>query len=34
MDSVIANAILDNVLHHAHVVNIPEKVYIINDYYA
>ena len=33
MDPVIANAILDRVLHHAHVVNITGKSYRLKDYY-
>lgn len=33
MDPVIANAILDRVLHHAHVVNIPGRSYRLKDYY-
>lgn len=34
MDPVIANAILDRVLHHAHVVNITGKSYRLKDYYS
>lgn len=33
MDSTIANAILDRVLHHASVVNITGKSYRLKDYY-
>lgn len=33
MDPVIANAILDRVLHHAHVINITGKSYRLKDYY-
>lgn len=33
MDPVIANAILDRVLHHAHVVQITGKSYRLKDYY-
>lgn len=33
MDSVIANAILDRVLHHGYVVNILGKSYRLKDYY-
>ena len=33
MDSVIANAILDRVLHHAHVIHITGKSYRLKDYY-
>lgn len=32
-DSTIASAILDRVLHHAHVVNITGKSYRLKDYY-
>lgn len=32
-DTTIANAILDRVLHHAHVVNITAKSYRLKDYY-
>jgi len=32
-DPVIANAILDRVLHHSHVVNITGKSYRLKDYY-
>lgn len=34
MDPVIANAILDRVLHHAHVINITGKSYRLKDYYT
>ena len=34
MDPIIANAILDRVLHHAHVVNITGKSYRVKDYYS
>ena len=34
MDPVIANAILDRVLHHAHVIHITGKSYRLKDYYA
>ena len=33
MDPIIANAILDRVLHHAHVVHITGKSYRLKDYY-
>ena len=33
MDPVIANAILDRVLHHAHVTHITGKSYRLKDYY-
>ena len=33
MDPVIANAILDRVLHHAHVIHITGKSYRLKDYY-
>lgn len=33
MDSVIANAILDRVLHHAHVIQITGKSYRLKNYY-
>lgn len=33
MDAVIANAILDRVLHHAHVVHITGKSYRLKDYF-
>lgn len=33
MDPVIANAILDRVLHHAHVVQITGKSYRLKNYY-
>ena len=33
MDPVIANAILDRILHHAHVINITGKSYRLKDYY-
>lgn len=32
-DPVIANAILDRILHHSHVVNITGKSYRLKDYY-
>lgn len=32
MDAVIANAILDRVLHHAHFVHITGKSYRLKDY--
>ncbi len=32
IDPVIANAILDRILHHAHVVNIPGKSYRLKEY--
>ena len=32
-DPVIANAILDRVLHHAHVINITGNSYRLKDYY-
>lgn len=32
-DVVIANAILDRILHHAHVINITGKSYRLKDYY-
>ncbi|WP_455714889.1 ATP-binding protein [Anaerosporobacter sp.] len=31
-DPVIANAILDRILHHAHVFNIADKSYRLKDY--
>lgn len=34
MDPVIANAILDRVLHHAHVVQITGKSYRLKEYYG
>ena len=34
LDSVIANAILDRVLHHSHVVHITGKSYRLKDYYS
>ena len=34
MDPVIANAILDRILHHAHVINITGKSYRLKDYYS
>ena len=34
LDPVIANAILDRVLHHAHVIHITGKSYRLKDYYA
>ena len=33
LDPVIANAILDRILHHAHVINITGKSYRLKDYY-
>lgn len=32
-DPVIANAILDRILHHSNVINIPGKSYRLRDYY-
>lgn len=34
MDPVIANAILDRILHHAHVIHITGKSYRLKDYYS
>ena len=34
MDPVIANTILDRILHHAHVINITGKSYRLKDYYS
>lgn len=34
LDPVIANAILDRVLHHSHVVHITGKSYRLKDYYS
>ena len=33
LDPVIASAILDRILHHAHVINITGKSYRLKDYY-
>lgn len=33
LDPIIANAILDRILHHAHVINITGKSYRLKDYY-
>jgi DNA replication protein DnaC len=34
LDPVLANAILDRVLHHAHVINITGNSYRLKDYYG
>lgn len=34
IDPMISNAILDRILHHSHVIQIPGKSYRLKDYYS